>query len=80
MEKIHVTLTLYFEIRGAEMFDYDVGYADTNIGLKTLDLKTFDLQKYAQKQICGMANLLKVSPTNVRIISKKEYDENTEEA
>lgn len=80
MEKIQVTLTLYFEIRGAEMFDYDVGYADIKIDLDIFELETFDLQKYAQEQTYGMTNLLKVSPENVRIISRREYEENTEES
>ena len=54
-------------------------YSGSKIDLNVEDLSGFKLQEYAKSQIEGFAELLKVPEGNIKIISRQEYEENTEE-
>lgn len=79
--KIHGTLSLYFEVKDSEVFGGpgEVGYTETKINFNSEDLEWINLQKYAQAQIETVAGICKVPQENVRIISRTEYEENTED-
>lgn len=79
--KIRVTVSLFFRIKDADIFGGagSIGYSESKIDLNTADLSGFKLQGYAQSQIEGFAELLKVPEENVQIVSRQEYEENTEE-
>lgn len=79
MEKISVTISLYFEITGAEIFGGDVGYSESKIDLNTESLAGFNLKEYAKDQKEGITEIASVPIENVKIIRRKEYEENTEE-
>ena len=77
--KINVTLNLFFEIKGSEMFDYEIVYTESKFDLEAENLKTFELQKYADDQRNLMAEMLSVPVENVRIIERGTYEDNTED-
>ena len=79
--KIHVTISLFFEIKDSDIFGGvgEVGYSESKIDLNTADLTGFKLQEYAHSQIAAYADLWNVPEENVRIISRSEYEENTED-
>ena len=54
-------------------------YCESKVDLNTEKLSGFNLREYAKGQIDGFVELLKVSEENVQIISRQEYEENTEE-
>lgn len=78
-KKIHVTVSLFFKIIGSEMGGGDTVYSESKIDLNTVDLSGFNLQEYAQSQIKGYAELLKVPEENIEIISRQEYEYNTDD-
>lgn len=80
-KKIRVTVSLFLQIKDADIFGGtgSVGYSETKVDLNTEDMSGFKLQGYAQSQIEGFAELLKVPEENVQIVSRQEYEENTEE-
>ena len=79
--EIRVTVSLFFQIKDADIFGGagSIGYSESKIDLNTADLSGFKLQEYAKGQIEGFAELLKVPEENIRIISRQEYEDNTEE-
>lgn len=79
--KIDVTLSLFFEIKDAELFGGvgEVGYVEEKWDLKTDNLANVKLQKLMQRTISRLAKTLSVPEENVRTISRTEYEENTEE-
>lgn len=81
MEKVNITLVFYFEIIDAEIYggDGEVGYAEQKIDLITSDLSNIKLQEAAKSTREGFAKLCKVPAENVRIISRAEYEDNTED-
>ena len=78
-KKIHVTVSLFFKIIGSEMGGGETIYSESKIDLNTVDLSRFNLQEYAQSQINGYAELLKVPEENIEIISRQEYEYNTDD-
>lgn len=79
-KKIHVTVSLFFKIIGSEMGGGETIYSESKIDLNTVDLSGFNLQEYAQSQIKGCyAELLKVPEENIEIISRQEYEYNTDD-
>lgn len=78
-KKIHVTVSLFFKIIGSEMGGGETIYSESKIDLNTVDLSRFNLQEYAQSQIKGYAELLKVPEENIEIISRQEYEYNTDD-
>ena len=81
MKEINVTISLYFEVKDAKMFGGvgEVGYTETKMDLEIEDLSKFKLQTYAEKNLENYAEILKVPKENIRIISRTEYEENTED-
>ena len=81
MKEINVTISLYFEVKNAEIFGGtgEVGYSEINIDLAVEDLSSAKLQIFAEENIANFAEMLKVPKENVRIISRTEYKANTEE-
>ena len=79
--KIRVTVSLFFRIKDADIFGGagSIGYSESKIDFNTENLSGFSLQKYAQDQIKGFAELLKVSEENIQIVSRQEYEDNTDE-
>lgn len=78
-KKIRVTVSLFFKIIGSEMAEGETLYCESKIDLNAEDLSGFNLQKYAKVQIKEFAELFKVPEENIRIVSRQEYEENTEE-
>lgn len=80
-KKIRVTVSLFLQIKDADIFGGtgSVGYSESKVDLNTEDLSGFKLQEYAQSQIEGFAELLKVPEENIQIVSRQEYEEDTEE-
>ncbi len=78
-KKIRVTVSLFFKISGSEMGGGEILYSESKIDLDVENMTGFKLQEYAQNQIKGFAELLKVPEENIRIVSRQEYEENTEE-
>lgn len=81
MENILLSLGIYFEVKDAELYGGEgtLGYAATIIDISVDDMQKADFTKYANTQIEGMANFCKVPLENVRIITRDEYEENTDE-
>lgn len=72
---------IYFEIKDAELYGGEgtTGYAATIVEISIEGLQNADFEKYANSQLEAMASMAKVPKEKVRIISKDEYEENTEE-
>lgn len=79
MGKVNITLIFYFEIKDAEIYGGEIGYAEQKIDLKTDNLCNFKLSEVANNAVKGFAKLCKVPVENIRIISRTEYEDNTEE-
>lgn len=80
-KKIHVKVSLFLQIKNADIFGGtgSVGYSESKVDLNVEDLGGFKLQEYAKSQIEGFAELLKVPEESIQIVSRQEYEENTEE-
>ncbi len=78
-KKVSATVSLFFKIIGSEMGGEETLYSESKIDLNTVDLSGFNLQEYAQSQIRGYAELLKVPEENIQIVSRQEYEENTDD-
>lgn len=81
MDKANVTISMFFEVKNAEIFggEGSVGYTELKSDICVGELKEFDIKEYAKTNIKGFAGLCKVPEESVRIISRQEYEENTEE-
>lgn len=75
MNKIDVTISMYFEIDNGE----EVLYANTNLDFRTEDLGTVNIMDCATLQRENLAELFHVSVENVKIVSRNTYEQNTEE-
>lgn len=76
---IYVTVSLHFEVSNSEMFGGEgtVGYTATNFG-GVSKLEGVD-DSFVDKQIEGVANMLRVKKEDVKLISKEDYDLATED-
>lgn len=76
-----ITLGLYFEIHDSNIYGGkgSVGYANTNVDLKVSDLVKADMAKYVDSQRQGVANMCKVDTEKVIIISRTDYEKETED-
>lgn len=81
MKDASMSLGIYFEIKDAELYGGEgtTGYAATIVEISIEGLQNADFEKYANSQLEAMASMAKVPKEKVRIISKGEYEENTEE-
>lgn len=73
MNKIDVTISMYFEIDNGE----EVLYANTNLDFHTEDLGTVNIMDCATLQRENLAELFHVSVENVKIVSRNTYEQNT---
>ena len=85
MNEMKIRISLYFEVKDSEMFGGvgSVGYAERNMDLTIIEEKPRIFKgsayDYVKKSITSMAENLGVSEECIRTISKKEYEENTED-
>lgn len=70
----------YFEVKDAEIYGGEgtVGYAATIVDISLSGLQKADFTKYAESQKEGMAQFCHVPVEKVRVISRDEYEENTD--
>ena len=75
-----VTLGLYFEIKDAYLYggNGSIGYFNTNADLKISNLLKADVYNYVEAQRKGVADVCHVDVEKVRVISRTEYENNTE--
>lgn len=73
MNKIDVTISMYFEIDNGE----EVLYANTNLDFRTEDLGTVKIMDCATLQRENLAGFFHVSVENVKIVSRNTYEQNT---
>lgn len=76
---VYVSITLHFEVTDSEMFGGkgSVGYTSTRFG-GIENLEEID-ESFIDSQIQIVARTLKVPSKNVKLISKEQYDHETEE-
>jgi len=81
MENSSVTLGVYFEVKDSELYggEGSIGYANTNVELKVSSLESANIRNYVAEQRKGVAEMCHVDIEKVRIISKTEYEEKTDE-
>lgn len=74
--KMNCTVSMHYKIIGSDIFNFEDGYMEINVDYlaKSLDL---DLDKIADKQKKGIADMFHVAEENVILISRTEYEENT---
>lgn len=81
MENSIVTLGVYFEVKNSEFYGGvgSVGYANTNVELKISALEKANVCEYVEKQREEIAKMCHTDVEDVKVISRTEYNENTEE-
>lgn len=82
MKDASMSLGIYFEIKDSGLYGGEgtTGYAATIVEISIEGLQNANFEKYANsQQLEAMASMAKVPKEKVRIISKDEYEENTEE-
>lgn len=86
--EFNIKLTLYFEVKNSYVFGglYSIGYLSSGIELNKLDYQKDNLfnkkeimENYISDQMKGTAELCDVPVEYVRVISKEEYEENTDD-
>lgn len=77
MNEINITISVYFEVENAEVFDGEgnTGYVECRTDATLEKSNKLDLYEYAKINIKSIAKMLAVSEENVRIISRQEYEE-----
>lgn len=78
-KKVYITISLYFEISDSEFFGGigSAGYVESKVQCISRTANISD--DYVTEQLRGIANLVNVPVEKVRLISKEEYDEGTED-
>lgn len=81
MDKVNVTISMFCEVKNAEVFggEGSTGYMEQRTGVTLEKPNKCDLYEYAKAGIKSIAKMLAVPEGNVRIISRQEYEEKTEE-
>lgn len=81
MDKVNVTISIYFEVENAEVFggEGSTGYMEQRIGITLEKQSKLDLYEYAKVSIKNIAKMLAVPEEDIRTISGQEYEEKTEE-
>ena len=80
--KQDMKITVYFEIRNAELYGgiNSIGYSEAGYTIKDnidkIDLSEKFIAKFLDKEIEKMAELLSVQIDDVSVISKEEYKKN----
>ena len=80
MNDATISIAIYLEIKDAEIYGGEgtVGYAATIADISLSGLQKADFTKYAESQKEGMAQFCHVPVEKVRVISRDEYEENTD--
>lgn len=81
MDKVNITISIYFEVKNAEAFggEGSTGYMEQRTGITIEKTNKTDLYKYAKESIKDSAKMLAVPEEDIRTISRQEYEEKTEE-
>ena len=81
MDKVNVTISMFCEVKNAEVFGGEgiTGYMESQTDVTLEKPNKCDLYEYAKVNIKSIAKMLAVPEGNVRIISRQEYEEKTEE-
>lgn len=82
MDKVNVTITVYFEVENAEVFggEGNTGYMEQQIDITLEKSNKLGLYEYAKAGIKNIAKILAVPEEDIRTITRQEYEEKTEEA
>lgn len=65
------SISTYYKILDAELYDFDDGYMQLNVDI---DAKSIDIEGYASKQKKSVAEMCNVPEENVIPISRLEYE------
>ena len=81
MEEIKITLSLYFKISDSMVYGGpgSTGYAKITVDNNISEISNDYIRQYAESQRRNVARMCEVGPENVKIISRSEYDENTDD-
>ena len=81
MNESKITLSLYFEIKDSETYGGkdSIGYAAVSAEFEVHTFSDTPVSSYVENQRLAIADALHVPECNVRIISKSEYEQNTED-
>lgn len=81
MNGINITISIYFEVKNAEVFggEGSIGYMKQRTDITLEKPNKLDLYEYAKAGIKSIAKMLAVSEEDIRTISRQEYEEKTEE-
>lgn len=74
---VSATISMFFAIRGCEEYKEGTLYCSTKTDIEADGI--VDLMKYAEKRISFYSEVYGVPKEKIRVISRKEYDENTGE-
>ena len=86
--EFNIKLTLYFEIKDSEIYGGvgSVGYLSEGIEVNRIDYEKDNLfnkrelmERYVSEQTEAVAEFVKVPVGCMRVISKEEYDSNTDD-
>lgn len=79
MEKVQVTLNVYYKIVGADLYGgpESTGYAMMALDFDKENLGNVKLPVLAKKGRAGFAETCKVPVENVTVVSRQEYEANT---
>lgn len=86
--EFNIKLSLYFEIKDSEIYGGlgSIGYSETRADFECINYEKDNLfnkkeimEEYISLQTKHMAAFLKVPVECVRVISKEEYEENTDD-
>lgn len=76
---VHIRFELYFEVKDCEVFGGvgSIGYSEHKVECDWYKVEI--TEEYINEQTKFMANILHVPVENLRLISKEEFDEKTED-
>lgn len=81
MDKVNVTISVYFEVENAVFGgEGSSGYVEQQIDITLEKSSKLDLYEYAKAGIKNIAKILAVPEEDIRTITRREYEEKTEEA
>lgn len=72
---VSATINMFFAVTGCEEYEEGTLYCSTKTDIKAD--RNVDLVKYAEKRIKCLSEVYGVPEENIKVISRKEYKENT---
>lgn len=81
MEELMVTVVVYFEIRDSRMFGGQgtIGYSNCSVDVRVNAVKYEWLEKFIHLQKEIIADLCEIPLEKIKVISRNEYEENTDD-